>query len=51
MLTLIIPSVPRSSVKVSHRDGALVQVLEYSDLISILYFRHGSNGTHLAGHV
>jgi hypothetical protein len=46
---LIITSLPRSSVKVSHRDGALVQMLEYSDLISILYFRHGSNGTHFTG--
>jgi hypothetical protein len=48
---LLITFVPRSSVKVSHRDGALVQVLEYSDLISILYFRHGSNGTHTTGQV
>jgi len=38
-------------VKVSHKDGPLVQVSEYSDWISIWYFRHESNGIHLTGHL
>ncbi len=48
MFNCLISFVPRSiDVKVSHKDGPLVQVLEYSDWISIWYFRHASNGIHL----